>query len=312
MVASASRGPYRFLLRGWEAKDDVELACRILESDPFRGTLAIQALPLKNIKSFALLAPHQDDESIGAGGTLLLASKLGAATDIIYVTDGAQSPRSNWYARDSADSIRIRDAEATQVCSIIGAKKHDLKISNLSLECDMTHLDRLVSYLWDFKAEVLLVPWLWDEPLKHRFAIHLLWLANRRKILPKCEIWSYQVHSGIIPNGYVDVTDVASQKRELLRCFHSQNSQYYRYDHIAMGLSAWNSRFSKSAEERYWELFFCLPSAEYFRFLERHFIHNLPFIYRGNFQLIKSILKLQEKIAPELISKVQSKVSAEC
>ena len=295
----SGRAPYRFILKSWSAKDDVELAARILEGDPFRQTMALNRLPVEQVKNLVFLAPHQDDEAIGAGGTLLAASQAGAHTDIIYITDGKQTPKPGWYARDEAESSVIRNQEAAQACQLIGAKKHDLGISNLGMECEVVHLEKLGSLLADKRPQVLLVPWLWDWPLKHRFTVHLLWLTNLWRTLPDCEIWSYQTHSGIIPNGYVDITSLADEKRRLLQCFRSQNEHYYRYDHIAMGLSAWNSRFCKGPEARYLELFFCLPSKEYFRFLDRYLLQHLDLIYREAPPYVNSIRELHRNVTQQ-------------
>jgi LmbE family N-acetylglucosaminyl deacetylase len=276
----AKRGPYRFLVRKWDSISDLNLALRVLETEIFSQELDPVPLPLNSLKSILVLAPHQDDEAIGAGGSLLLASAAGVKIDIVFVTDGTakQSP----YASSPADAARVRQQEAKEVCSKIGATMHQLSISNQSPKPSVEDLDRLSEIIREVKPQIVMAPWLLDSPAKHRLVNHLLWLANRRSALPFFEVWGYQVHNTLFPNGYVDITPVAEQKRELLKCYYSQNEFSKRYDHLAMGMSAWNSRFLKGAEAKYIEVFFALPVNELLRLVEKFYFSDLAATYRGH------------------------------
>jgi hypothetical protein len=107
------------------------------------------------------------------------------------------------------------------------------------------------------------------------------------------------VHNTLFPNGYVDITDVSEQKRELLECFESQNNHHARYDHLAMGMAAWNARFIKTVEARYLELFFALPLAELLALVERFYLADLRATYRGHGAVFPGAVALHEAVMRE-------------
>lgn len=294
---------YRFLVKNWTAITDADLASRVLGTEYFKEQLQPVRLPIEDIRSFLVLAPHQDDEVIGAGGTLALASKFRAAVRILFTTDGEQ--------RGKEDTRRIRDEEALEVCSHLGATHDYLGISNICLNISLKHVDKLADMIRSVRPDVILSPWLLDAPPKHRMVNHLLWLTLLRGCNVDCEVWGYQVHNVVYPNGYVEITPVADRKRELIRCYRSQLEKYYRYDHIAMGMAAWNSRFlpdnKGNPNERYAEVFFALPFAELARLIEQYYFTDLASTYKGHKKLMQQFHKLHSEIAgaPALSSMTQ-------
>lgn len=290
----AERGPYRFLVRKWDSISDINLALRVLETEFFIKELKPLPLPLETLKSILIIAPHQDDETIGAGGTLLLAAKDGVKIDILYLTDGAEKNRG--YAETEAESKHIRNQEAQEVCSRLGATMHQLQISNIEPKPTVADLDELSEIINSVKPCVVMSPWLLDSPAKHRLVNHLLWLANKRSPLPDFEVWGYQVHNTLFPNGYVDITSVAEEKRKLLECFYSQNEFSKRYDHLVMGMAAWNSRFLDSTEPKYVELFFSLPLQEFLNLVGKFYFSNLLETYRGHKTVISGALEIHQAV----------------
>ena len=98
-------------------------------------------------------------------------------------------------------------------------------------------------------------------------------------------MWGYQVHNSILPNGYVDITNVAEEKRKLLEYYISQNNHVKRYDHLTMGMAAWNCRFlpdyKADSVARYVEVFFALPLHEHLKLIESFYLPDLDATYRG-------------------------------
>jgi LmbE family N-acetylglucosaminyl deacetylase len=291
----AAHGPYRFLVRKWDAISDVDLAQRVLETDFFSHELNPLPLPLDEIKSILVLAPHQDDEIIGAGGLLALASKKGSRIDILYLTDGAEI--NSRYADSMAESGRIRNMEAREICRHLGATMHQLPISNVSPRPTSADLDELAEIIHRLQPQVVLAPWLLDSPAKHRLANHLLWLANKRRRLPDFEVWGYQVHNTLLPNGYVDITEVAQEKRELLQCYRSQNDFSKRYDHLAMGMAVWNSRFLRTPEPKFVEVFFTVPLKEFLRLVENFYLADLEATYRGHETVLSGAMNIHQTVS---------------
>jgi hypothetical protein len=110
-------------------------------------------------------------------------------------------------------------------------------------------------------------------------------------------VWGYQVHNTLYANGYVDITSVADEKRELLECFRSQNECIKRHDHMAMGLAAWNAHYLKnSLEAQYAEVFFTLPLHEMLGLVKSYYLTNLEGVYHGKGALLESARDLQRLV----------------
>ena len=295
MLHRAKSGPYRFLVRRWVELNDIDLAARVLACEPFTRDLAPLPLPIEDQTGLLVLAPHQDDELIGAGGTLILASRAGVPIHIVFITDGIE--RNPKFTKDHAQAGRIRDEEAAEVCKRLGAKCHHLGIGNIEPQPAITHLDTLSRLIDEIKPSAILAPWLLDSPAKHRMVHHLLWLVNFRKPLPATEIWGFQVHNTLIPNGIVDITPVAEEKRALLGCYRSQIEHNQSYDHLAMALSAWNSHLLPPAPtRRYAEAFCTLPHHEHLRLVDRFYFTNLQQTYRGNQSVIPGLSAIHKAV----------------
>jgi LmbE family N-acetylglucosaminyl deacetylase len=265
---------------------NIALTERIIEIESFRNDVIPQRLPIGSFKSVLLLAPHQDDEVIGAGGTLVMARNAGVDIAIVYCTDGQQN---------DLDS-EVRRGESKRVCERLGARMFELDISNLKPKPQKRDLEKLNEIIHTVKPDMILTPWLFDGAPKHRMINHILWLANALAPLPDVEIWGYQVQNTLLPNGFVDITEVADEKRALLECFPSQNAARH-YDHVAMGLAAWNSRLlSKSKTPAYVEIFFTLPAQELMRFIKRFYFKDIELTYAGEPTIAANLRELHRSI----------------
>lgn len=296
LALRAARGPYRFLVKRWDAINDLELAARVLGTDYFKHELEPLPLPIKNISSILVLAPHQDDESIGAGGALLLARNAGCRLTVLYLTDGAPEPQNATFAGNVEEAVAVRDKEALQACSHLRADIAYLGLSNVKVFPTIVHARKLAQILHDLRPQVVLAPWLLDSPAKHRMTNHLLWAANRMMPLPDFEVWGYQVHNTVYPNGYIDITSVIEEKRQLIQYFQSQNNFSAPYDHLAIGLAAWNSRILRGPEKKYLELFFTVPKDELFKLVERFYFKDLRATYRGHAQVLPGMAEFHRSV----------------
>ena len=290
----SKRGPYRFLVRKWDSISDIDLALRVLETEFFVKELKPIPLPFDKVKSILVIAPHQDDETIGAGGTLLLAAQKGVKIDVIFATDGTSKEDKNTSLPDNI--VEIRQREGRKVCAEFGATVHQLSIYNAEPNPSLQDLDQFSDIIHSVKPQVVMMPWVLDSPPKHRLINHLLWLMNERKPLPDFEVWGYQVHNTLFPNGYVDITSVAEEKRKLLEYYASQNEFSKRYDHLAMGMAAWNTRFFNFTEPKYVELFFTLPLKELLHLIEKFYFTDLPETYRGHELVISGASKIHQAV----------------
>jgi len=73
-------------------------------------------------KSCIVFAPHQDDETLGCGGTILLKKHQGASVKVVFMTDGNNSHK-HMFPDDLRD---IRRKEAIAACNILGINEQDV------------------------------------------------------------------------------------------------------------------------------------------------------------------------------------------
>ena len=277
---------------------DIDLITRALEVETLRKIDRPSTADLTRFKRIAVLAPHQDDEMIGAGGLSVLASESGAAVSFVFLTDGAERGMAgvDGTTLRPPEAAAIRQAEAREVCAALGAEYSCLGIDNTVMAVERHHVASLSGILVDFAPDLILLPWLFDSAPKHRMATQLLWLALRNAAPGGAEIWGYQVNNGLFANRVLDITSVIDRKLELIGLYESQNSFLRRYDHQAMGLGAWNSRYLPSKgtalAATYAELFLALTQDEFGDLVERFYLNNLKAVYGGSTRLVHSMSAL--------------------
>ncbi|MDQ3548830.1 MAG: PIG-L family deacetylase, partial [Chloroflexota bacterium] len=79
----------------------------------------IEELPLRSVEEIGTLgptlviAPHQDDESLGCGGAIALLSDAGMPVHVVFVSDGSGShPASRRFPAPALTTLREREALA--------------------------------------------------------------------------------------------------------------------------------------------------------------------------------------------------------
>ena len=267
---------HRFVTRPFLESPDLGFLTTAIDFDCFRRTLIPVPLPLNKKDRYLIIAPHQDDESIGVGGTMARLASINAQQKVLFVTNGAQGGKDV----DSSKSVYIRNAEAKAALQLIGCDCTFSTMCNIHPEPDKETIRWLREEIIQFSPDVVMIPWILDAPEKHKLVNHLFALACSTGISGNIEVWGYQVHSGIIANAYVDISTVLELKREMISCYKSQLA-LRNYDFLAACLAGWNSRLIKSErdKEKYCELFFTLPATEYCSLIRQLFDNDLHRIY---------------------------------
>ncbi|MCZ6900068.1 MAG: PIG-L family deacetylase [Bacteroidetes bacterium] len=292
LLARAEKGPYRILLKNLEKTPFINLASKVLSTEYFKDQLQPLALPVNRFKDILVIAPHQDDETIGCGGTLLLTKNHCENLHIVYITDGGLIN----FPGGIEESIKVRYLEAEKVCEELSATMHRMDISNHVPEPKKEHLEELAKIIQEVKPQVVFVPWLLDFPPKHRLSNHILLKTDQLFDLPDFEIWGYQVHNMLIPNGYVDITSVIKDKSKLLDYYSSQNNLYADHSHMTQGMNAWNSRFlpdhKANGNPKFAEIFFTLPKNEYLRLVKKFYLPSLTDTYGSDLKVLQAVQQM--------------------
>ena len=294
-------GRYRFAVRNWSGIDDIQIIAETLGTETYRSYIRPRALSLDEANSILVLAPHQDDELMGAGGLMLKAKNPSKKLTILFLTDGAMNNLViNGKKLSPSEIVAIREEESVAVCNRLGAEHKTLGIDNVSMNVATDHVARLRHVLAETGADLVLLPWLFDGSPKHRVASQLLYHALSPDLAGVQEVWGYQVNNTPFANGYLDITEEIQAKIDLLDLYKSQIEGLRPYDHLARGLNAWNSRFlpSKHSEGKaqYAEIFFTVPAVEFRDLVKRHYFADIQRTYLGNKDLADRMLRLAQNL----------------
>lgn len=128
-----------------------------------------------------VLAPHADDESLGAGGMLALLADAGQAAHVVVATDGSRShPGSR--AFPPARLAALREAEAAEAAAALGhaGRVHFLRHPDCGLPVPGTDAfehaaDDLATLVAQLGADTLVVPWRRDPHCDHEAVWRLAW-----------------------------------------------------------------------------------------------------------------------------------------
>ncbi len=165
--ASTEDGSYRFLVDKVYKSTDIDFIESVWQLDYFRELLVPQPADLTPFRKVLVLAPHQDDESIGCGGTLLKLREQGCKLTIGFLTDGRE------LSRPEKANVDRRKEEARKVCEALGAEMRSLDIDNTTMAITSAHTEELNRWLQEGWDAVFTV-WPLDQPPKHRLCSYLV------------------------------------------------------------------------------------------------------------------------------------------
>lgn len=114
-----ARSRHRFFMRTSFTHLDARIRQLALATDALSGIVRPVLVEPPFGRSMLVIAPHQDDELVGCGGSLLRQVGAGAAARVVVVEDGGSE-----YAEDGFptrhDLVAIREAEAIRVAAGAG------------------------------------------------------------------------------------------------------------------------------------------------------------------------------------------------
>lgn len=184
----------------------------------------MQVLDIKENERILIVAPHPDDECIGAGGVLL---KYGKNCRVIVLTDGAIGQGKN--SKD--EERRTRHQEFEDEMKYLGIKDYlfldipDGKLIN-STDCLINQDLSAFDYIFVTSDK--------DGHPDHSGAYE----AVKRALLKiddseRPRVFLYEVHKQLeSPTGGIDVTDCIQEKKRLIS-FHKSQTDVLPYDEMA-------------------------------------------------------------------------------
>jgi len=180
------------------------------------------------VKSVCVIAPHPDDELLGAGGTILSTLDNGGEAFWLIVTGIFES------GGFSADAIAARDQEINTVAAEVPFTD-TCRLNYPTTMLDTVPGGQLVSdiklALEKWQPDTVIIPWRHDAHTDHTTVFDAAMAATKAFRAPfirtvlAMEILSetnFARQPGFIPNWYVDISEQIDRKITLLNVFKSE------------------------------------------------------------------------------------------
>ena len=182
----------------------------------FPPLLDLSAVPGGQV---VVLAPHQDDEVIGAGGAIALHTARGDRVTVVHLTDGGGGDRED----HTGGQIRnVRKLEARAAGDVLGVARIEcLNFPDGGLRPGGAFLAGLTGLLDSLAPDLVYAPSPFEHHPDHRAT---LWLAARAIMClkPMPQVLLYEVNEPQPASFLLDITSVLDQKATALKKFESQ------------------------------------------------------------------------------------------
>ena len=177
-----------------------------------------------------VIAPHNDDEILGVGGTMARLAKRGHEVIVCEVTAGD--------LRD--DMVQLQKREAVASHELMGVKTHFMDLPVVALK-EMKTTDLNAAFqktLVDLAPDIVFLPHKGDMHIDHRMTVEAAMVALRPVTFPRLKaIYAYEtlsetdwntpsVDNAFIPTMFVDISDEMEIKLEAMKCHQSQLCDY--------------------------------------------------------------------------------------
>ena len=200
-------------------------------------------VPIENGRVL-VFAPHQDDETLGCGGTLALLRKNGCKVKVVFVTDGAGAGT----LPEGASEIRRK--EATAALSVFGIDDLIfLDEPDGSFRNSPQFEQKIVALLQQFRPDWLFLPSILDYHRDHLAigkAIFNCWYRCHNA----GRAFFYEVWNPLPATCVFDISSVAELKRSAISLYELPLSQTTDYLSASMGLAAYRGLYLPGKSSR--------------------------------------------------------------
>jgi LmbE family N-acetylglucosaminyl deacetylase len=120
-------------------------------------------------RSSVVFAPHQDDETLGCGGTIIQKRRAGVPVWIVFLTDGSRSLK-NFMGKEDLKSLRM--LEARSAGQVLGVPENQIKFLQFPNGELKQHKraaqEQVEAFLSEVRPREVFIPSPWDFHFEHR------------------------------------------------------------------------------------------------------------------------------------------------
>jgi LmbE family N-acetylglucosaminyl deacetylase len=205
-------------------------------------------------RRIVVLSPHPDDESLGCGGLIAVASRSGADVTVVFATDGDDM----LIADKPTDLGRRRRKQGADACAVLGARPLFLGLADGRLAENITDLTAALDGVFsETRPDLVVLPWFADANRDHR-ALNRAFAET--SIARDVAVWGCEVWTPLPANRVVDITDVIDDK---LRAIAAHTADIFLDPEALLGLHRYRAAMARIGG-KYAEAYYEAPAAEYF------------------------------------------------
>lgn len=214
--------------------------------DESRAAKITSITMLEKSNTVMVVIAHQDDETIGCGGTIAKLAEEGKSVYVIFMTDGS----TGYSEEDQADNIvQTRKSESYSACAMLGVK--DVMCLNnptQRLLNNQPNFHMITQLIRKIKPEIVITHSHEDQHRDHKATFEIVkeavWKAGESSLpelgkphqphaLLTCEV------SDLIkrPSLYVNIEDHFDKKMQAFSVYDSQKKIVEKYTNFMNGLS---------------------------------------------------------------------------
>ena len=201
-----------------------------------------------------VIAPHPDDDVLGAGGVMIEASTQGKGVFSVYITDGRGSPRKDQGISDDAMAAR-REKEAISALKAVGAVgAFFLKRSSEDLSGEMGEKtgQELTEIFHFIQPEEVFLPSPYERHRTHQRCTRLAINALRIAAGVKPTLLGYSLWGSFWGEKRRVVRDISSYIRKKVEAVlaHASQIDYKSYQQGILGKNNYEAVFWESHEQQ--------------------------------------------------------------
>lgn len=185
-------------------------------------------------KKILVIAPHPDDETLGAGGTIAKFSSRGDHV-FVLVASGHLPPL---YTRDQYETT-VREAQAAfGILGVAASRFLEIPATMVADEPHHSLNKKIMSVVTELEPQIVLCPFP-DRHVDHRAVFDSVMVATRPvgvgagiELIAAYETLSEthwnapHIEPNFVPNMVVDITEYEDRKAQALACYKSQVSAF--------------------------------------------------------------------------------------
>lgn len=191
-------------------------------------------------KKILIVAPHPDDEIIGAGGLMAKAIEAHHEVDVLYLSSG-----------DDIEDLREKEAKA--VCGFLGVKDyHFLRLKDQSFKVSAQNIEKVIDVFKISTPDLIYCNHGEDADFEHKIAYQLIiesfWRYNQFSKNPAKGLVLYEVHKPLQTyNLTEDISSKINLKMEAMALYKSQLKKS-RIDLAIKGLNQYRGLLHEGCE----------------------------------------------------------------